>query len=404
MRLHKDSKLIYLFSNELNMKIKFLSTRLAIPTYLQLLFYLGKLMAFSAGCTGVIAEPPKSSDKNISNPSLSVADAIQNYDPSTNTYTFSVPANISLNSIAFSFDLPKGATSVPTSGTIHNFTNPVRFTITAEDGSKSVMTVIVQNRKLSDKSFRFFDFIINGIRYVGKIDEANSKVLVIVPRNTDLTRLSPLIGLSDRTTISPIETVSDFSKPKTYTLTAEDGTTRQYEVTAQIDNSIVNYAPEKYLGSFEKNLEGIRAKIEEVLKVPIPKINVIYMWNRGINDTDIGELINDKTVNDLYSLKDLKSNGSSGENEELFFQSKTDFTYPTKPVFSYAEPADSWFWTFSKKTLFIYDDNQLITKYVGKNVTTSFGVKLGRGKLGTNSSGSTQPYIDYFISIGWNGK
>lgn len=371
------------------------------------------LLLFLSGlvysCTEPTPEIPKSPAKEISNPTIPIADATFTYEASSNTYTYNVPANTDLKSIAFSFSLPMGATSVPVSGSVQDFTNPVKYTITAEDGSKSVMTVVVQTRKLSEKFFRFFDFVINGIRYIGKIDEPNSKVLVIVPRNTDLTKLTPSYGLSERTMISPIETVSDFSKPKIYTLTAEDGSTRQYEVTAQIDTSIVIYAPEKYLGSFEKNLEGIRAKIEEVLKVPIPKINVIYMWNRDFNsqiknDTDIGELINDKTVNDLYSLKDIRSNGVSGEREELFLQSKNDFIYPKKPVFSYAEPANSWFWTFSKKTLFIYNDNELITKYVGKNVISSFGVKIGRGKLGESSTGRIIPSADYFISIGWDGK
>ncbi len=375
-----------------------------MKTFYLLLFFI---ILFGVSCEKTEPEAPKSSAKEISSPSIPIPNATSSFDSGSNTYTYTVAANTNIKAIAFNFSLPAGATSVPAPGSVQDFTSPVKYTITAEDGSKSVMTAVVSFVKSSEKFFKFFEFNL-GSKYNGKIDEANSKILVIISKGTDLTKLSPVYGLSDRTTISPIEVISDFSKPKTYILTAEDGSTRKYEVNVKIDNSIVNYAPEKYLGTFEKNLEGIRAKIEEVLKVPIPKINRIYMWNRDgtttKNDTDVGELINDKTVNDLYSLNNVNSNGLVGEGEEFYFQTKTNFTYPTKPVMSYAEPADSWFWTFSKKTLFIYNSTELITKVGGQNVISSFGVKLGRGKLGQSSTGRIIPNADYFISIGWDGK
>ncbi len=54
---------------------------------------------------------------------------------------------------------------------------------------------------------------------------SNDTVLIMVPTNTDLTSLTPVIEVSVKATINPASGVKqDFSKPVFYTVTSELGT------------------------------------------------------------------------------------------------------------------------------------------------------------------------------------
>lgn len=98
-------------------------------------------------CTEPTPEVPKSSAKEISSPTIPISNSTSSFDSGTNTYTYTVPGNTNIKAIAFNFSLPAGATSVPAPGSVQDFTNPVKYAITAEDGSKNVITVVVQVEK-----------------------------------------------------------------------------------------------------------------------------------------------------------------------------------------------------------------------------------------------------------------
>ncbi|GLU51673.1 PQQ-binding-like beta-propeller repeat protein [Dyadobacter frigoris] len=81
------------------------------------------------------------------------------------------------------------------------------------------------------------------------IDESAKTIKADLPSGTDLTKLAPVITVSDKATIAPASgVVQDFTKPVVYTVTSEDGNTQAYTVTLKIaDNGTV------YIG----NLDGI---------------------------------------------------------------------------------------------------------------------------------------------------
>lgn len=94
-------------------------------------------------------------------------------------------------------------------------------------------------------------FMINGV--TGTINDTASTISITLPNGTDLTSLSPVIGLGDDVkSISPAsgKTV-DLSKPVIYTVTMKDGTTKQYTVTAYTE------APTKSEQLWEQMLENI---------------------------------------------------------------------------------------------------------------------------------------------------
>lgn len=120
------------------------------------------------------------------------------------------------------------ATVNPASGEPKDFTQPVSYTVTAEDGSQAVYsaTVIVK-AKSSEKrilSLRFASLDLNAT-----IDESTKEIKATVPMVTDVSALVPTITVSLGASIDPASGVAtDFTQPVTYTVTAEDGSQTSY--------------------------------------------------------------------------------------------------------------------------------------------------------------------------------
>jgi hypothetical protein len=109
-------------------------------------------------------------------------------------------------------------------------------------------------------------FVING--KIGAIDTQNDLITVVLPAGTNLTTLSPEIVISRRATVSPASgTAVDLSNPATYTVTAENGSIRQYIITVtaaenpnlQLVGIEITELPEQldYFDNDALNLNGI---------------------------------------------------------------------------------------------------------------------------------------------------
>lgn len=458
-------------------------------------------------CTKKEIEIPKSSITEIGALSINgIENANSTYDATTKTYTFNLPFGTDIKNIPLNFSLPKGATSVPSPGSAQDFTNPVKYTITAEDKTTVNYTIIVKIVKSSEK--KILNFIESSILGNVAIDHSALTINGVVSTSANLAKIKPTLTISPQAKVNPNSGVEiDFNFPVIYTVTAEDGTEAKYTVTltkqlgigssdSDIGSAFIDYnsstlvflegkidnvnktvrfkypaerdfskiklsikanhpkatvspstestsggvifdltkpvqfkitaengsfsiytiiaeagAPFEFLGSFEKNLEGLRSIIQLKLNVSIPKINRIYLWNRAssigapitiLNNTSVNELINDKTINDLYAIKNFKQY-SNYQKDNIFAKSNEASVYPIRPSQEINTP--DWYWTFSAKTLFIIDDSKpLITEYGGFRVISSHGVTLGKGAILKSPSGEDYPGTDNFISIGWENK
>ncbi len=80
---------------------------------------------------------------------------------------------------------------------------------------------------------------------IGEINQENQSVILVVPFGTDVTSLLPTIQVSAGATYSPTG-AQDFTQPVTYTVTAENETTNNYNVTVNVapssDASIINFS------------------------------------------------------------------------------------------------------------------------------------------------------------------
>ncbi|MBR2567113.1 MAG: S-layer homology domain-containing protein [Paenibacillus sp.] len=127
-----------------------------------------------------------------------------------------------------------GASVTPSSGSAQNFTNPVTYTVTAADGTTQNYTVSVTVKPNPAKAITSFAF--NGLTpaVTGTVNEAAKTVTLTVPFGTDVTALVPTITHTGASVSPNSNDAQDFTNPVTYTVTAADGTTQQYEVTVTV--------------------------------------------------------------------------------------------------------------------------------------------------------------------------
>ncbi|MBO0593401.1 PKD domain-containing protein, partial [Cellulophaga sp. E16_2] len=134
-----------------------------------------------------------------------------------------------------------GASISPESEANQDFSNPVIYTVTAQDETIQAYTVNVTVEGNEAKDIT--DFIIDGVD--GVITGTN--ISLTLPAGTDVTALSPTFTHTG-TFVNPASGVAqDFTNPVDYTVTAADGTTQIYTVTVSLtpalssDNDITSF-------------------------------------------------------------------------------------------------------------------------------------------------------------------
>lgn len=118
--------------------------------------------------------------------------------------------------------------------TANNFSNTVNYTVIAEDGSKKNYYVKVAVALKTDKDIN--NFCINGMD--GSISETN--ITVPVYKGTNLTKLVATFSTTGiNVKVGNIvqvsgQTSNNFTDPLTYTVTAYDGSTKEYKVYVKL--------------------------------------------------------------------------------------------------------------------------------------------------------------------------
>ena len=118
----------------------------------------------------------------------------------------------------------------PASGVAQDFTNPVTYTVTAEDLSTQnwVVTVTVAAGASSEKDILSFSLP----QQTGPATIGTNTVDIEVNWQANLAALTPTITVSPFATINPPSgATQDFTNPVTYTVTAQDLSTKDYTVT-----------------------------------------------------------------------------------------------------------------------------------------------------------------------------
>ena len=123
------------------------------------------------------------------------------------------------------------ATVYPKSGEQVNFTNPVTYAVTAQDGSMAYYTVTVKKILSRETDIRKVELV--GTQQI--FERVGDSIFIYVPYETDITNIKTDVTLFDSTTtISPSSgTYMNFSTPQVYTATSSDGMSRNYVVAVK---------------------------------------------------------------------------------------------------------------------------------------------------------------------------
>ena len=155
--------------------------------------------------------------------------------------TIVMPYGTDVTNLTPAISVSANATISPASGTTEDFTNPVAYTVTAQDSTTQVYTVTVNKTLNSAKAVTSFDFDEFTPAVTGTVTENDHTIALTVPFGTNVTNLTPTVTVSPDATISPASgTAEDFTNPVTYTVTAQDGTTQAYTVTVTVSSIFVD--------------------------------------------------------------------------------------------------------------------------------------------------------------------
>ena len=151
------------------------------------------------------------------------------------TVTVAVPPDTDVTKLVPAIEISQNATIFPVMNTPQDFTNPVVYTVTAQNGAQQKYIVTVNVASILQSAQKLItSFRLSGLNpeVDGTIDNSAYKVYAVVPDGTDLKKLAPVIGVSSGATVSPQSgTAQNFTNPVNYTVTNVYGDTQIYTVT-----------------------------------------------------------------------------------------------------------------------------------------------------------------------------
>jgi hypothetical protein len=188
----------------------------------------------------------------------------------------------------------------PASGAARDFTNPVQYTVRAENGTTAVYTVTVTVAAPAT-SKAISGFIFTNPAAITSINEESKTISVTVPYGTERNGLVPVI-IHTGESINPASGAArDFTNPVQYIVSAEDGSTAVYTVT-------VGVAKIKTLGTVTGMAAGYKRTGSDISNTIKADINV--------SGTDSLNNPISAISSDDYTLS-MVNPGNTGQNETV---------------------------------------------------------------------------------------
>jgi hypothetical protein len=154
-------------------------------------------------------------------------------DNTAHTVVLTVPYNTVVTSLTPTIVLAAGATIAPLSGSVQNFSSPVHYIVTAQDGA-TTQEYIVSVTVAPSTAKAITGFTIPNQVGDTTIDQTAYTVALTMPYGTAVIALIPTITQTG-SSISPASGVAQsFASPATYTVTAANASTQPYTVTITI--------------------------------------------------------------------------------------------------------------------------------------------------------------------------
>ena len=147
---------------------------------------------------------------------------------SQSNISVTVPFATDITSLTPKITVSAGASVMPATGVARNFTQPQTYSVKSIDGSIKTYTVTVSKSSIS-KDAEILSLKLPGI---ASASITPKRIGISVAKGTDVTTLAPEFTISPfATAVPPSGTKRDFTKPQTYSVTAQDGSKQVTTVT-----------------------------------------------------------------------------------------------------------------------------------------------------------------------------
>lgn len=227
-----------------------------------------------------------------------------------NTISIKVPYNTNVAELIPIITVSDYAKITPESGAVNDFTEPVTYTVVAQDGSTLDYTVTVAVELNNEKLIKEFGFA--APKAIGIIDGAAGSIIVKVPYGTDITKLVAVFNSSADSIVKVDddiqksgETVKDFTHPVKYTVVAQDGSTRVYTVTVAAAVESEKYFTDFAFTGLNPTVKGMIDQHNHIIEILLPSetdvSNLVASFSFIGKSVYVGEVrqYSDKTANDF---------------------------------------------------------------------------------------------------------
>lgn len=270
------------------------------------------------------------------------------------TIAVNVPTGTVLTAVTpTTLTISAGANINPVAATARNFTAPATYTVTAANGTTTkIWTITVTTIASTEKEITAFQ-LANQIG-ASVLNSAAGTIAVNMPTGTVVTNLIPTtLTISPNATLTPTPgTARNFSTPVTYTVTAQNGSTKTWTVTVSFVAAVFTLTINKVgMGNVTANpapMNGVYTDGTVVTLTAVPILNNTFInWTGAATGTATTTTVTmnaNKTITATFS-----SNYNLNFNQVVGFASITGdgFTGPTvggnrttQPIYCINSPAD----------------------------------------------------------------
>ncbi|MBT9187717.1 PKD domain-containing protein, partial [Zobellia russellii] len=279
-------------------------------------------------------------------------------DNVNHTATITVPFGTDLLVAPTNLVVSTGASVSPLGNVERDFSNPVNYTVMAENGDSQVWQVIV-NVEADTRSNEndITQFTLSPISGDAILDNVNHTATITVPFGTDLLVAPTNLVVSTGASVSPLGNVErDFSNPVNYTVMAENGDSQVWQVIVNANPTVeINDRVLIPPGDYPKTLNFQVANFNDDGRI------VDYEWNFDdlgsvnniINNNDDSSVSHTFNAAGTYNIvltvtDDLGATGSDTVEIILEEPLAPDFSfranpYEPEPLDGYSGPVEIYF-------------------------------------------------------------
>ncbi|AXT61588.1 DUF5018 domain-containing protein [Aquimarina sp. AD10] len=187
------------------------------------------LLIINISCEG---EGTLSNENEIISFSLTAGDFTKDFETNNDVIEGVVPYTIDGSNISLRITISEKATIAPDPSAITTIDGIANFVVIAEDGTKREYVVDIERELSPENTIVSFEVKTSLFDTNADIDNETGTINQRVLPGTVLTDIETTIEVSNGATITPDpKTIFDYSSPVAFTVTAENGETKEYLVT-----------------------------------------------------------------------------------------------------------------------------------------------------------------------------